>query len=100
MENLRGALTRYYPSIPAHLVEPVREHPEGGHEGWMGPEERLPLVRRVGLFSSRSIKRGPACFSRLAVAWYQLGPELTDLAGAVPGLVGLPRDELAEDCEY
>ncbi|MFC8717157.1 hypothetical protein [Kitasatospora sp. NPDC057198] len=100
VEHLRGALTRYYPSIPAHLVEPVRELPEGGHQGRMGPEERLPAVRCVGLFSSHPVRRGAADFSQLVVAWYQPGPELTDLAGAVPGLAELPWDELAEDCEY
>ncbi|MFF4343515.1 hypothetical protein ACFY00_26730 [Kitasatospora sp. NPDC001540] len=100
IRNQRSAVARQYPSIPAHLVEPVREHPEDGIRGGLGPEERLPLVRCVGLFSSRPVGSGDADFSRLVVAWYQPGPELADLAAAVPGLVDLPWDELAEDCEY
>ncbi|GLW55911.1 hypothetical protein [Kitasatospora phosalacinea] len=100
VEHLRGAAARQYPSIPVHLVEPVREQPEDGHQGRMGPEERLPPVRCVGLFSSYPISRGAADFSQLVVAWYQPGPELSGLAEGVPGLAGLPWEELAQDCEY
>ncbi|GLW73109.1 hypothetical protein Kpho02_54080 [Kitasatospora phosalacinea] len=100
IRSLRDAAVRQYPSLPVHLVEPVRELPEDGHRGLMGPEERLPLVRCVGLFSSHPVGRDDADFSQLVVAWYQPGPELADLAAAVPGLAELPWDGLARDCDY
>ncbi|RKE21510.1 hypothetical protein [Streptomyces sp. TLI_171] len=100
VEYLRGAAARQYPSLPVHLVEPVREQPEDGYQGRLGPEERLPAVRCVGLFSSRPARRADADFSQLVVVWWQPGPELSAPAEAVPGLAELPWEELAEDCEY
>ncbi|MGW4693214.1 hypothetical protein ACWEO1_12600 [Kitasatospora cineracea] len=101
VKHLRDAAARQYPSLPVHLVEPVREHPEDGIRGGLGPEERLPAVRCVGLFSSHPVVgRAGADFSQLVVAWYQPGPELSGLVESVPGLAGLPWEELAADREY
>ncbi|WP_148089579.1 hypothetical protein [Kitasatospora cineracea] len=81
-----------------HLGEPVREHPEDGVRGGPGPEERLPAVRCVGLFSSHPVAgRAPAHFSQPVVAWYRPGPEPSGLVESVPGPAGPPREEPAAD---
>jgi len=89
-----------HPGIPVHLLEPPRTNPEPDWKGAFGPQELLPAVSCIGLFTGDAVAQEQFLYiSRLVVAWYQPTPELSAPADAVPGLAELPWEELAQDWE-
>ncbi|MEU8514601.1 hypothetical protein AB0C76_23840 [Kitasatospora sp. NPDC048722] len=89
-----------WPSVPVHLIEPVRELPDLPAGGF-GAVELLPAVTCVGSFSSRPVDPGLSSvsyYSVLTVVWFQATPGVpSDDAGS--GLRGLPWDSIAKDFE-
>lgn len=97
LRNAREAV----PSVPTHLVDPVRHLPDDT-PGAFGPVEVLLTVTCVGRFTSRPV--GPdrdavSYYSALTLVWFQDTPVLPSEEDTDTALRDLRWEELAEDFE-
>ncbi|MFD8693256.1 hypothetical protein [Kitasatospora purpeofusca] len=89
------------PSVPVHLVDPVRHLPDDT-PGAFGPVEVLPAVTCVGRFTSRPVDPGRdavSYYSALTVVWFQDAPVLPTEEDGGTALGDLRWEDLAEDFE-
>ncbi|MFB7233867.1 hypothetical protein ACFCXK_03705 [Streptomyces sp. NPDC056269] len=101
VSGLQLQAERAFPSLPVHLVPPVRAYPDQPG-GAFGPVEVLPSVSCIGVFGATAVapELDPVLHrSGLTVAWFQptsVVPSGEDADGA---LRSIHWEELAQDYE-
>ncbi|MBV1941004.1 hypothetical protein KUF83_31230 [Streptomyces sp. BV286] len=101
LECLLRSVEKDRPSIPVHLVAPVRELPDL-LAGGFGPVELLPAVTCVGSFTSQPIdpeRESVLHHSALTVVWFQATPDIPSGEDADHGLRSVCWDDAARDFE-
>jgi hypothetical protein len=101
LEHLVKDAAKARPSLPVHMVEPLRELP-ALPAGGFGPVELLPAVTCVGSFSSNPIdpdRDSVLHHSALTLLWFQEDAVVPSGESATPGLRGICWDEIAKDLE-
>ncbi|MDQ0578751.1 hypothetical protein [Streptomyces rishiriensis] len=101
LEHLLRSVEKDCPSVPVHLVAPVRELPDLPAGGF-GPVELLPAVTCVGSFSSHPIdpeRESVLHYSALTVVWFQDTPDIPSGEKADHGLRSLSWNDTARDFE-
>jgi hypothetical protein len=89
------------PSVPVHLVPPVRELPDVP-AGAFGPVELLPAVTCVGSFTSHPTdpeRESALHYSALTVVWFQDAPAVPSGEDDDHGLRAVCWNDLARDFE-
>lgn len=103
LDGLLRSIAGERPSVPVHLVPPVRDMPEGDvPAGAFGPVELLPAVTCVGSFTSYPVdpeRDSVLHHSTLTVVWFQASPAVPSGEDADQGLRGVRWDEVARDVE-
>ncbi|MFD9240348.1 hypothetical protein ACFV0D_00105 [Streptomyces sp. NPDC059556] len=101
VSGLQRQAERAYPSLPVHLVPPVRGYPDQS-AGAFGPVEVLPSVGCIGVFGSTAVapELDPVPHrSALIVVWFQPTPDVPSGEDADPALRSIHWEELAQDYE-
>jgi hypothetical protein len=87
-------------SLPVHVIQPERAHPQDRSPGRQGPVELLPELQCMGTFRSGPLIPDPDAimdWSKLTIIWFQPDAAAPIADFVTSAIKDVPWDDLAKD---